>query len=78
MDVEARLRRGATWSATDDGARWAFRMVLAGSLIVLYLVGALVCVPVGWWLDVLHPGWTMLALPLVLAVQFTMKPGRQV
>ncbi len=39
MDVETRLRRGATWSASDDGARWAFRAVLAGSLIVLYLVG---------------------------------------
>ena len=39
MDVEARVRRGATWAATDDGARWAFRAVLAGSLVVLYLVG---------------------------------------
>ncbi len=39
MDVEARLRRGASWAESDDGARWAFRAVLAASLIVFYLVG---------------------------------------
>ena len=39
MDVEARLRRDVAWAASDDGARWAFRAVLAGSLVVLYLVG---------------------------------------
>ena len=39
MDVETRLRRGATWAASDDGARWAFRAVLAGSVLLLYVVG---------------------------------------
>jgi hypothetical protein len=39
VDVEARLRRQAAWAGSDDGARWAFRAVLAGSVIVLYLVG---------------------------------------
>jgi hypothetical protein len=33
------LRRGADWVASDDGARWAFRILLLGSIIVLYLVG---------------------------------------
>ena len=39
MDVEARVRRDAAWVASDDGARWAFRILLVGSLVVLYLVG---------------------------------------
>jgi hypothetical protein len=39
VDVEARLRRDVEWAASEDGARWAFRAVLAGSLVVLYLVG---------------------------------------
>lgn len=39
MDVEARLRRGAEWARTDDAAHWAFRAALAGSLIVLFVVG---------------------------------------
>ena len=39
MDVEARLRRDAAWVASDDGARWAFRILLVGSVVVLYLVG---------------------------------------
>jgi len=43
--------------------------------IVLYVVGALVCLPAGWALGVLHPGWTLLALPLVLIVQFVMTIG---
>lgn len=43
--------------------------------LVLYLVGAVVCVPVGWFLGVLHPGWLLLTLPLVLAVQFVMTIG---
>ena len=52
--------------------------------MVLYLVGAAVCVPVGMLLHVEHdgvrtavlnPGWELLALPLVLLVQFTMTIG---
>lgn len=43
--------------------------------IVLYLVGALVCVPTGWLLGVLHPGWLLLTLPLVLLVQFVLTIG---
>ncbi len=39
MDVEARVRRGAAWASSDDGARWAFRAVLALSVVVLYVVG---------------------------------------
>ena len=39
MDVEARLRRDAAWVVSDDGARWAFRVLLIGSVVVLYLVG---------------------------------------
>lgn len=43
--------------------------------IVLYLVGALVCIPTGWLLGVLQPGWLLLALPLVLVVQFVLTIG---
>lgn len=43
--------------------------------IVLYLIGALVCVPSGVALDVLHPGWLLCALPVVLLVQFTLTIG---
>lgn len=43
--------------------------------IVLYLVGAAVCLPAGWWFGVLQPGWLLCALPLVLIVQFTMTIG---
>jgi hypothetical protein len=39
VDIEVRARRGIAWAATDDGARWAFRAILAGSVIVLYIVG---------------------------------------
>lgn len=39
MDVETRIKRDAAWIASDDGARWAFRVLLIGSLVVLYLVG---------------------------------------
>lgn len=39
MDVEARFKRDAAWVASDDGARWAFRILLIGSVVVLYLVG---------------------------------------
>jgi hypothetical protein len=39
VDVEPRLRRGAAWAASDEGARWAFRIVLIVSVVVLYLVG---------------------------------------
>ncbi len=43
--------------------------------LVLYCVGAAVCVPVGWMLGVLHPGWLLCALPLVLVVQFSLTIG---
>jgi ABC-type polysaccharide/polyol phosphate export permease len=43
--------------------------------MVLYLVGAVVCVPVGAAIGVLQPGWLLLALPLVLAVQFVLTIG---
>ena len=33
------MRRGVVWSGSDDGARWAFRVILACSVIVLYVVG---------------------------------------
>lgn len=39
MGVEARLRRGAAWAATDDGAKWAFWAIMAGSIVVLYAAG---------------------------------------
>ena len=39
MNIEARVRRGIAWAATDDGAKWAFRAILAGSVLVLYIVG---------------------------------------
>jgi hypothetical protein len=39
VDVERRLRRGVAWAGSDDGARWAFRAVLAGAVVVLYIVG---------------------------------------
>jgi hypothetical protein len=39
VDVETRLRRGAVWAASDDGARWAFGALLAGSVLLLYVVG---------------------------------------
>jgi hypothetical protein len=39
VDVETRLRAGVDWAGSDDGARWAFRAIIAASVIVLYLVG---------------------------------------
>jgi len=39
VDVETRVRRGATWAASDDGARWAFWVIMAGAVVVLYAVG---------------------------------------
>lgn len=39
MDVEARLRRGAAWARSDEGARWGFRAALVVSVILLYIVG---------------------------------------
>ena len=39
MDVEARLRRDAEWAGSDEGAHWAFRAALVGSVLVLYIVG---------------------------------------
>ena len=39
MDVERRLRRGVAWAGSDDGARWAFRALLAGAVVLLYIVG---------------------------------------
>ena len=39
MDVESRLQGGVDWVRSDDGARWAFRAILAASVVVLYIVG---------------------------------------
>jgi hypothetical protein len=39
VDIEATVRRDVEWAASDDGARWAFRAIMAASLVVLYLVG---------------------------------------
>jgi hypothetical protein len=39
VDIETRVRRGVAWAGTDDGALWAFRAVLAVSIVVLYFVG---------------------------------------
>ena len=39
MDVETRFRSGAKWTASDEGARWAFRALMAGSVLLLYVVG---------------------------------------
>ncbi|HEX3088114.1 MAG TPA: hypothetical protein VHQ23_05625 [Ilumatobacteraceae bacterium] len=39
MDIELRARRGVAWADSDDGARWAFRAIVACSVIVLYIVG---------------------------------------
>jgi hypothetical protein len=39
VNAEVRLRRAATWAASDDGAFWAFRALLAGSVLILYAVG---------------------------------------
>jgi hypothetical protein len=33
------MRSAAVWARSDDGARWAFRAALAGSVIVLFIVG---------------------------------------
>jgi ABC-2 type transport system permease protein len=43
--------------------------------VVLYLVGAIVCVAVGIISGVFTPGWSILALPLVVIVQFMMVMG---
>ncbi|MBL9077507.1 MAG: ABC transporter permease [Planctomycetes bacterium] len=43
--------------------------------LVIYLVGAVVLVIAGLVAGVLQPGWSMLALPLVLLVQFVMMLG---
>lgn len=43
--------------------------------LVMYLVGAIVCLVAGWSFGVLQPGWSLLALPLVLVVQFVMVVG---
>jgi hypothetical protein len=39
VDIEATVRRDVAWAGSDDGARWAFRAVMAGAVVVLYLVG---------------------------------------
>jgi hypothetical protein len=39
VDIEATVRRDVAWAASDDGARWAFRAVMAAAVVVLYLVG---------------------------------------
>jgi lipopolysaccharide transport system permease protein len=43
--------------------------------LLVYLVGATVCTISGVAFGVLHPGWSLLALPLVLLVQFTFAYG---
>ena len=43
--------------------------------VVLYLVGAIVCVAAGIISGVFTPGWSILALPLVVIVQFMMVMG---
>lgn len=48
---------------------------IASVSLVTYLVGAVVCLVCGWALGVLQPGWLLLALPLVLAVQFVFTVG---
>lgn len=45
------------------------------SSLVLYLVGAVVCVIAGLLLGVLHPGWAMLGLPLLLLIQAMFATG---
>jgi hypothetical protein len=39
VDVDASLQRGVEWAGSDEGARWAFRAALVGSVLVLFLVG---------------------------------------
>ncbi|MCA8953318.1 MAG: ABC transporter permease [Planctomycetes bacterium] len=43
--------------------------------IVLYLVGAVICLVFGFGFDVLQPGWMLLTLPLVVLAQFTFTVG---
>jgi len=43
--------------------------------LVVYLVGALVCLGVGVCYGVLAPGWSLVLLPVVLLVQFVMTLG---
>jgi len=43
--------------------------------LLVYLVGALVCTTVGVACGVLLPGWSLLLLPVVLAIQFTLTLG---
>lgn len=43
--------------------------------LMVYLVGAAVCVTVGLVYGVLQPGFTLLLLPVVLLIQFTMTLG---
>lgn len=42
---------------------------------MVYLVGAIVCVAVGTYYGVLHPGWSLLLLPVVMLVQFVFTLG---
>ncbi len=51
-----------------------FVHVVAVSMII-YLVGAFVCVMTAWISGVCAPGWLLLAMPLVLAVQFLLSLG---
>ena len=43
--------------------------------LMVYLVGATVCLSVGWYYGVLQPGWNLLWLPAVLLVQFVFMMG---
>jgi hypothetical protein len=39
VDVEVRLRRAAEWAGTEEGASWAFRVLLVCAAIALVVVG---------------------------------------
>jgi hypothetical protein len=39
VDAEVRLRRAAEWAGTEEGARWAFRVLLVCAAIALVVVG---------------------------------------
>ncbi len=48
---------------------------VAASSIITFLVGAIVCFIAGWAMGVSQPGWLLLGLPLVMAVQFVLTLG---
>lgn len=48
---------------------------VSATSVVVYLVGAVVCLVAGMCFGVLQPGWPTLAWPLVMLVQFVMTLG---